>query len=114
MTFEFAVPNVTLYAMSKGGMRQLTRQLALEWAKDNVTVNALAPGPTWTAMADANPQYLAPVLARTPLGRFSTPDEMAWSALYLASDESSFMTGGTLQVDGGRAALNYTMPPKPA
>jgi NAD(P)-dependent dehydrogenase (short-subunit alcohol dehydrogenase family) len=64
-------------------------------------------------MAADHPQFIKPLLMRTPLGRFAQPDEMAAAALFLASDESSFMTGSTLFVDGGRLALNYTMPEQP-
>ena len=110
---RLANPGQTAYCASKAGLEGLTREMAISLAPHGIRVNALAPGPTWTAMADANPQYVAPILARTPLGRFSNPDEMAGAALFLASDDSTFMTGGTLQVDGGRGALNYTMPPKP-
>ncbi|MET0658760.1 MAG: SDR family oxidoreductase [Steroidobacteraceae bacterium] len=59
-------------------------------------MNALTPGPTMTEMAAANPQFIQPALPRTPLGRFAQPAEMAAAALFLASSESSFMTGTTL------------------
>lgn len=108
---RLANPGQTAYCASKAGLEGLTREMAVSLAPLGIRVNALAPGPTWTAMADANPQYVAPIFARTPLGRFSTPDEMAGAALFLATEDSAFMTGATLQIDGGRAALNYTMPP---
>jgi NAD(P)-dependent dehydrogenase (short-subunit alcohol dehydrogenase family) len=63
-----------------------------------------------TGMAADHPQFHAPILARTPLGRFATPEEMAGAALFLAGDGASFMTGETMVIDGGRCALNYTMP----
>lgn len=107
-----ANPGQTAYCASKAGVEGLTREMAISLAPRGIRVNALAPGPTMTQMANDNPQYLAPIFARTPLGRFSTPDEMAGAALFLASDDSSFMTGATLLVDGGRCALNYTMPEK--
>jgi glucose 1-dehydrogenase len=110
---RLANPGQTAYCASKAGLEGLTREMAVSLAPLGIRVNALAPGPTWTAMADANPQFVAPIFARTPLGRFSNPDEMAGAALFLASEDSTFMTGATLQVDGGRGALNYTMPPKP-
>ena len=110
---RLANPGQTAYCASKAGLEGLTREMAVSLAPLGIRVNALAPGPTWTAMADANPQFVAPIFARTPLGRFSNPDEMAGAALFLASEDSTFMTGSTLQVDGGRGALNYTMPPKP-
>ena len=111
---RLANPGQTAYCASKAGLEGLTREMSVSLAPLGIRVNALAPGPTWTAMADANPQYVAPVLARTPLGRFSNPDEMAGAALFLACEDSAFMTGATLQVDGGRGALNYMMPPRPA
>jgi NAD(P)-dependent dehydrogenase (short-subunit alcohol dehydrogenase family) len=61
-------------------------------------------------MAGDHPQYIEPILARTPLGRFAAPEEMAHAAVFLAGDDSSFMTGESMRVDGGRCALNYTMP----
>jgi len=109
-----ANPGQTAYCASKAGLGGLTREMAVSLAPLGIRVNALAPGPTWTGMADAHPEYLQPILARTPLGRFAAPAEMAAAALFLASDESSFMTGETMMVDGGRCALNYTMPPGPA
>ena len=107
-----ANPGQTAYCASKAGVEGLTREMAISLAPRGIRVNALAPGPTMTQMANDNPQYLAPILARTPLGRFATPDEMAGAAVFLASDDASFMTGSTLLVDGGRCALNYTMPSK--
>jgi glucose 1-dehydrogenase len=109
---RLANPGQTAYCASKAGLEGMTREMAVSLAPHAIRVNALAPGPTWTAMADANPQFVAPIFARTPLGRFSNPTEMAGTAVFLASDDAAFMTGATLQVDGGRAALNYTMPPR--
>jgi len=107
-----ANPGQTAYCASKAGLEGLTREMAVSLAPFDIRVNALAPGPTWTEMASAHPQFHAPILARTPLGRFASTDEMANAALFLASDESSFMTGESVRVDGGRCALNYTMPPR--
>jgi len=107
-----ANPGQEAYCASKAGLGGLTRAMAVSLAPHGIRVNALAPGPTLTEMAADNPQFIQPLLTRTPLGRFARPDEMAAAALFLASDESSFMTGATLFVDGGRLALNYTMPQK--
>jgi glucose 1-dehydrogenase len=109
-----ANPGQTAYCASKAGLGGLTREMAVSLAPFGIRVNALAPGPTLTGMAADHPQYLAPILARTPLGRFASPEEMAAAALFLASDDASFMTGETMVVDGGRCALNYTMPPRAA
>jgi NAD(P)-dependent dehydrogenase (short-subunit alcohol dehydrogenase family) len=109
-----ANPGQTAYCASKAGLGGLTREMAVSLAPFGIRVNALAPGPTLTGMATQHPQYLAPILARTPLGRFASPEEMAAAALFLASDGASFMTGETMVVDGGRCALNYTMPARAA
>jgi len=110
-----ANPGQTAYCASKAGLEGLTREMAVSLAPHGIRVNALAPGPTMTAMASDHPQFFEPILARTPLGRFASPEEMASAALFLASEDSSFMTGESMRVDGGRCALNYTMPPrKPA
>lgn len=105
-----ANPGQTAYCASKAGLGGLTREMAVSLAPFGIRVNALAPGPTMTDMATHHPQFHAPILARTPLGRFATPAEMAGAALFLAGGDSSFMTGETMVVDGGRCALNYTMP----
>lgn len=105
-----ANPGQTAYCASKAGLEGLTREMAVSLAPHGIRVNALAPGPTLTGMASSHPQYFEPILARTPLGRFAAPEEMASAALFLACDESSFMTGEAVRVDGGRCALNYTMP----
>jgi NAD(P)-dependent dehydrogenase (short-subunit alcohol dehydrogenase family) len=105
-----ANPGQTAYCASKAGLEGLTREMAVSLAPHGIRVNVLAPGPTWTGMASEHPQYFDPILARTPLGRFASADEMASAALFLASDDSSFMTGESMRVDGGRCALNYTMP----
>ena len=104
LTFEFAVPNVTLYAMSKGGMKQLTKQLALEWAKDGVTVNAIAPGRFWTALTDAVfsvPDLYDSAVSVIPLGRPGLSTDLAGAAVLLASPAGSYITGQTIYIDGG-------------
>jgi NAD(P)-dependent dehydrogenase (short-subunit alcohol dehydrogenase family) len=104
LTFEFAVPNVTLYAMSKGGMKQLTKQLALEWAKDGVTVNAIAPGRFWTALTDAVfsvPELYDSAVSVIPLGRPGLSTDLAGAAVLLASPAGSYITGQTIYIDGG-------------
>lgn len=94
----------TPYATSKGALLQLTRVLALEWARHGVTVNALLPGPFATAMnlpILANPEVYQSFVARIPLGRWGELEEIQGLALFLASDASSFVTGAAMAVDGG-------------
>jgi NAD(P)-dependent dehydrogenase (short-subunit alcohol dehydrogenase family) len=94
------------YAASKGGVMQLTKSLAIAWARDGIRVNAVAPGFIVTPMTDAaiDPAYRARVEARTPMGRWGEPQHIADAVLFLASDRASFITGVVLPVDGGYLA----------
>jgi NAD(P)-dependent dehydrogenase (short-subunit alcohol dehydrogenase family) len=101
---EVAIPNIALYAMSKGGLRQMVKSLALEWAKDGVTVNAIAPGRFWTKMTDAvfSDERLHQSAVRViPMGRPGVPADLAGAAVLLASDAGAYITGQTLVIDGG-------------
>jgi 2-deoxy-D-gluconate 3-dehydrogenase len=93
------------YAASKGGMVQLTRALATAWAKDNIQVNAVLPGWIDTDLTRKAREQVAGlherVLARTPAGRWGTPDDHAGIAVFLASPASDFVTGTAIPVDGG-------------
>lgn len=102
--FELVVPNIALYAISKGGMRQMTRALALEYAADNICVNAIAPGRFWTKMTDAFfsvPELYDSAVSVIPMGRPGTPSDLAGATVLLASDGSDYITGQTIFVDGG-------------
>lgn len=94
----------TPYAASKGALLQLTRVLALEWARYGVTVNAMLPGPFATEMnlpILENPEVYQSFISRIPLGRWGELEEIQGLALFLASDASSFVTGAAVAVDGG-------------
>jgi NAD(P)-dependent dehydrogenase (short-subunit alcohol dehydrogenase family) len=109
-------PLQAAYCASKGGLDGLTRAMAVALAPHRIRVNALAPGPTKTALAEAvwdKDEIILPILSRTPMGRFAAPSEQASVAAFLLSDDASFMTGETVYVDGGRTALNYTIPVQP-
>jgi NAD(P)-dependent dehydrogenase (short-subunit alcohol dehydrogenase family) len=99
---------VSAYSASKGGVIQLTKTAALEYARENVRVNAICPGVIKTAMIDRflgdDLEAVAQMEALEPVGRMGTPEEVAQMALFLASDESSFVTGAALPVDGGFVA----------
>lgn len=103
------------YCTSKGGLSMLTKVMALAMAKHGVRVNAIGPGPTWSPMTEAalDQPAIDMMLSRTPLGRFADADEVAGVAAFLASEDSSYITGQTLYADGGRLALNYVVS-KPA
>lgn len=113
---RLAGPEQASYCASKAGLDGLTRAMAVALAPYGIRVNALGPGPTLTGMAAdvlaKNPDAFTPILARTPIGRFSQPSEQAAVAAFLLSEDASFMTGETVYADGGRTALNYTMPPR--
>jgi len=97
-------PHRTSYASSKGALLQLTRTLALEWAGENITVNAISPGPFVTDMTRPlldNPEAYRQFSSNIPLGRFGEPREIVSACLFLASPASSFVTGADIAVDGG-------------
>jgi glucose 1-dehydrogenase len=108
-----AIANHTPYCVSKGGIDQLTKVMALALAPYGIRVNAIGPGSIMTDILKAvatDKEAKGRILARTPLGRIGEPDEIASIAVFLASQEASYITGETIYADGGRLALNYTVP----
>ncbi|NBQ88217.1 MAG: SDR family oxidoreductase [Betaproteobacteria bacterium] len=108
-----AIPSIASYNLSKGGINQLTRVMALALADSGIRVNAVAPGTIATELAakavltseDARQR----ILSRTPMKRLGEPAEIAEVVAWLASDASSYLTGEIVVADGGRMALNYTV-----
>jgi NAD(P)-dependent dehydrogenase (short-subunit alcohol dehydrogenase family) len=99
------------YCTSKAGLDMLTKTMALALAPHGVRVNAIGPGPTDSPMTAHLPEAARDMMiSRTPLGRFGTAEEIAGVALFLATDDSGYVTGQTIYADGGRLALNYVMP----
>ena len=110
-----AIANQTPYCVSKGGIDQLTKVMALALAPHGIRVNAIGPGSIMTDILKAvatDRDARHRILARTPLGRIGEPDEIASIAVFLASPDASYITGETIYADGGRLALNYTVPVK--
>jgi NAD(P)-dependent dehydrogenase (short-subunit alcohol dehydrogenase family) len=112
-----AIPTIASYNASKGGINQLTRAMALSLADRGIRVNAVAPGTIATDLAQkavlGSAEARERIMSRTPLRRLGDPAEIASVCAFLASDAASYMTGEIVVVDGGRLALNYTMPPRP-
>jgi 2-deoxy-D-gluconate 3-dehydrogenase len=105
----FGGSHVLAYAASKGGVVQLTKSLAVAWAKDNIQVNVILPGWLHTDLTNGAirdlPGLYDRVLARTPQGRWGQPEDLAGAAVFLASRASDFVTGVALPVDGGYSVL---------
>lgn len=99
---------VPAYSASKGGIVTLTKSLAIAWAKDNIRVNAIAPGWIATPLTDALQRDEArsrAILERTPMGRWGTPEDLVGPALFLAGDAARFVTAAVLPVDGGYMSM---------
>jgi NAD(P)-dependent dehydrogenase (short-subunit alcohol dehydrogenase family) len=95
------------YQASKGAVRLLTKATAIQYAKEGIRANSVHPGPIVTPMTEkrrADPDAYRLMVSRIPLGRYGRPDEVALGVLYLASDESAFVTGSELVIDGGWTA----------
>jgi NAD(P)-dependent dehydrogenase (short-subunit alcohol dehydrogenase family) len=109
-----ALPDQVPYVVSKGAVNQLTRVMAMGLAPHGIRVNAIGPGTIATELARravmGSPEARHKLLSRTPMGRLGEPDEVARVAVFLASEDASYMTGQTVYPDGGRLALNYTVP----
>ena len=108
-----AIPNQVPYVVSKGAMNQLTKVMALALADKGVRVNAVGPGSILTDLLKVvmnDEAARRKILSRTPLGRCGEPIEVAKVVAFLASDDASYMTGQCIYPDGGRLALNYTVP----
>lgn len=109
----FAIPNQVPYCASKGGVGQLTKVMALALTGHNIRVNAVGPGSIATDMLKnailTDDAAKRKVFSRTPMGRLGEPEEIANVVTFLASDQSSYITGTTIYADGGRLPLNYTV-----
>jgi NAD(P)-dependent dehydrogenase (short-subunit alcohol dehydrogenase family) len=109
-----AIPSIASYNASKGGVDNLTRAMALALADHGIRVNAVAPGTISTELAAkavlGSEEAKQRILGRTPLRRLGEPSEVADAVAFLLSDASSYITGEILYIDGGRRALNYTVP----
>jgi NAD(P)-dependent dehydrogenase (short-subunit alcohol dehydrogenase family) len=108
-----AIPEIASYNVSKGGLNQLTRAMALALADSGIRVNAVAPGTIATELANkavlTSEEARQKILGRTPMKRLGNPVEVAHVVAFLASDAASYITGEVITVDGGRMALNYTV-----
>ena len=110
-----AIANQVPYTVSKGGINQLTKVMALSLAQYGIRVNGIGPGSIMTELLESvmdKPEVRTRILSRTPLGRIGEPAEIAAIAVFLASDDASYITGQTIYADGGRMPLNYTVPVK--
>ncbi len=108
MYAKFGSPRNPAYGASKAAVEQLTRSLAIAWAPDGIRVNAIAPGFIVTeqsARSRTDPVHVANVNARTPLGRWGQPDDIAGTALFLSSSAAGFITGTCIAVDGGYSVV---------
>ncbi len=109
---DLAMPTNSPYCATKGGVRMLMRTLAVELASHDITVNNIAPGAIETPMdapLEQNPDEMKELLSEIPLGRMGKPEEVANLALFLASEDSSYVTGSTLFVDGGMIRQGGTL-----
>lgn len=108
-----AIPDQVPYVVSKGAVNQLTRVMALSLAPHRIRVNAIGPGTIATELARkavmASDEARRRLLSRTPMKRLGEPEEVAAVAVFLASDDASYLTGQVVYPDGGRMALNYTV-----
>lgn len=113
---ELAIPNSVAYAVSKGGVKQLTAVMAVGLVNHGIRVNAIGPGTIATDLVlnsvMSNEAQRRTVLSRTPMGRCGEASEVASVASFLASDDASYIIGQTIYPDGGRLILNYTVPVK--
>jgi glucose 1-dehydrogenase len=101
---DLPMPTNAAYCVSKGGLRMLTRTIAVELAKDKITVNNIGPGAVFTpidADVEAQPEMEKALMSEIPLNRWGKPEEIAGLAVYLASDEAAYVTGSTYFIDGG-------------
>lgn len=108
-----AIPTIVPYCMAKGGVSQLTRAVSISLAAHGIRVNAIGPGSIETDMlmgVVGDKAAMTRVLSRTPMGRVGQPSEIAAIAVFLACEDSSYVTGQTIYADGGRMPLNYTVP----
>jgi gluconate 5-dehydrogenase len=104
---EVSRPTIGNYAAAKGGLKMLTRAMAVEWAKHGLQCNAIAPGYMETELNKglmANPDFNKWICGRTPAGRWGKPEELIGAAVFLASRASDFVNGQMLAVDGGLLA----------
>jgi gluconate 5-dehydrogenase len=107
LTSELARQTIGPYTAAKGGVRQLTKTMCVEWSPHNIQANAIGPGYFRTALNRAlweDPSFNAWIAARTPAARWGEPEELIGTAIFLASPASDFMSGQTLYVDGGLLA----------
>ncbi len=110
---QVALPDYLAYNVSKGGLLQMTKSMALQLAPYGIRVNAVGPGSIKTEMLSSvagSGKAFDKILMRTPMGRPGLPDEIASVVAFLASEDASYITGQCIYADGGRLALNYIMP----